>query len=62
MFGSVGFDCVNAGNVNTEPFRGNTTCGCQMRQCPDVPPPDKPLCGLCNAANNRPRKVHFWYK
>ena len=60
MFGSVGFDCMDGGSTNTEPFRGNSICGCQMGQCPDVPPPSKPLCGICNAANNRPRKIQFW--
>ena len=56
MFGSVGFDCIDGNTIK------GSTCGCPMGQCPDVPPPDQPLCGLCNAASNRPRRVDFWFK
>lgn len=35
-------------------------CGCVIGFCPEVPPPDKPICAICNGVLNRPREVKFF--
>ena len=35
-------------------------CGCVIGHCPEMPPPDKPICAICNAATNRDRVVEFF--
>ena len=37
-------------------------CGCVIGLCPEVPPPDKPICAVCNAVTNRPREVKFFIR
>ena len=35
-------------------------CGCIIGFCPEVPPPGKPVCAVCNGVLNRPREVKFF--
>lgn len=47
---------------NTNYGAENSGCGCVIGLCPAVPPPDKPICAVCNAVLNRPRKVTFYVR
>ena len=44
--------------------RGDDTCGCgcAIGLCPEVPPPDKPICAICNGVLNRPRVIEFFVR
>jgi uncharacterized surface protein with fasciclin (FAS1) repeats len=48
-----------SGEENTN-YGQNGGCGCVIGLCPEVPPPDKPICAICNAVMNRPREVTFF--
>jgi len=37
-------------------------CGCIIGFCPEVPPPDKPICAVCNGVLNRPREIDFFIR
>eukprot|EP01043_Picozoa_sp_COSAG02_P030738 COSAG02_NODE_1977_length_10205_cov_5.317633_11_plen_606_part_00 len=52
------FSYYCASDLSTEEDGGG--CGCVIGLCPDLPPPDKPICAICNAVTNRDRKVKFF--
>ena len=37
-------------------------CGCVIGLCPAIPPPDKPICAICNGVLNRPRQITFYLR
>lgn len=38
------------------------TCGCNVGQCPDLPPPGREICAICGPAMAAPRTVYFFDK
>ena len=39
-----------------------SNCGCIIGFCPEVPPPDKPICAVCNGVLNRAREIQFFIR
>jgi len=44
------------------PYYCAADCGCNIGFCPELPPPDKPICAICNGELNRPREIKFFVR
>ena len=58
--GDLFADYCASGQTNTNYGQDIGGCGCVIGLCPEIPPPGKPICAVCNAVTNRPREVKFF--